>query len=104
MLKQGRVVALDTTSNLLARFSGHTLNLRLTNETELPEALCVRAIKSEGRWIFRLAGFDEIEPLLAAIRLAGCVIDDLQLTQTDLEDVFVGVMQGAAVSEGVEAR
>ena len=32
------------------------------------------------------------------------MIDDLQLTQTDLEDVFVGVMQGAAVSEGVEAR
>lgn len=105
MLKQGRVVALDTTSNLLARFSGHTLNLRLTNETGLPEALCARAIKSsEGSWIFRLAGFDEIEPLLAAIRLAGCVIDDLQLTQTDLEDVFVGVMQGAAVSEGGEAR
>ena len=100
MLKQGRVVALDTTTNLLARFSGHTLNLRLSNQAALPEALCARAIESEGGWIFRLAGFDEIEPLLADIRLAGCVIDDLQLTQTDLEDVFVGVMQGAAVSEG----
>lgn len=29
MLKAGRVVALDTTRNLLARFSGQTLNLRL---------------------------------------------------------------------------
>ena len=95
MLKQGRVVALDTTSNLLARFSGHTLNLRLRDEDKLPDAIRTRATKNEGCWVFRLAGFDEIEPLLAAVRLAGCVIDDLRLTQTDLEDVFVGVMQGA---------
>jgi ABC-2 type transport system ATP-binding protein len=53
-----------------------------------------RATQSDGAWVFRLAGFDEIEPLLAGIRQAGCVIDDLRLTQTDLEDVFVGVMQG----------
>ena len=95
MLKQGRVVALDTTSNLLARFSGHTLNLRLSEEEKLPEAIRTRATKNDGNWVFRLAGFDEIEPLLAEVRLAGCVIDDLRLTQTDLEDVFVGVMQGA---------
>jgi ABC-2 type transport system ATP-binding protein len=94
MLKQGRVVALDTTSNLLARFAGHTLNLRLTNEACLPEALRARATSNAGYWVFRLAGFDEIEYLLAGIRQAGCVIDDLRLTQTDLEDVFVGVMQG----------
>ena len=95
MLKQGRVVALDTTSNLLARFSGHTLRLRLLNDHDLPDALRVRATRSDGSWVFRLAGFAEIEPLLAEVRLAGCSIDDLRLTQTDLEDVFVGVMQGA---------
>ncbi|MBL0168958.1 MAG: ABC transporter ATP-binding protein [Propionivibrio sp.] len=104
MLKQGRIVALDTTSNLLARFTRHTLNLRLSNESGLPEALRARATSNEGTWVFRLAGFDEIEPLLAAIRQAGCTIDDLRLTQTDLEDVFVGVMQGADVREGVAAR
>lgn len=104
MLKQGRIVALDTTSNLLARFKRHTLNLRLSNESGLPEALRARATSNEGTWVFRLAGFDEIEPLLAAIRQAGCTIDDLRLTQTDLEDVFVGVMQGADVREGVASR
>ena len=98
MLKQGRVVALDTTSNLLARFSGHTLNLRLHNEQVLPKALRDRATQSNGNWIFRLAGFKEIEPLLAEIRQSGGVIDDLRLTQTDLEDVFVGVMQGVQAS------
>jgi len=104
MLKQGRIVALDTTSNLLARFTRHTLNLRLSNMAGLPEALRARATNIEGTWVFRLAGFDEIEPLLAAIRQAGCKIDELRLTQTDLEDVFVGIMQGADVRESVAVR
>lgn len=94
MLKQGRVVALDTTNNLLARFSSHTLSVRLAAGSVLPEALRARARAGEGSWLFRLAGFEELEPLLRAMREAACVIDDLRLAQTDLEDVFVGVMQG----------
>jgi ABC-2 type transport system ATP-binding protein len=104
MLKQGRVVALDTTSNLLARFAGHTLKLRLADDTLLPDDLLARATKSDGYLVFRLAGFDEIERLLAAVRIAGGVIDDLRLTQADLEDVFVGVMQGAALGEQAAVR
>jgi len=104
MLKQGRIVALDTTSNLLARFSGHTLNLRLVNGEELPDSLRSRATQNNGMWVFRLTGFDEIEGVLAEIRLAGCVIEDLRLSQTDLEDVFVGVMQGVDFIQGGEAR
>jgi len=102
MLKQGRVVALDTMSNLLARFSAHALSLRLSSGSVLPEALRQRATESEHGWRFRLSGFGEIEPLLATLRLAGCAFDDLRLTQTDLEDVFMGVMQGA--DEGAEAE
>ena len=102
MLKQGRVVALDTTSNLLARFAGHTLNVRLASDACLPAALRARATQNDGYFIFRLASFDEIEPLLAAIRVAGGVIDDLRLTQADLEDVFVGVMQGEQAREAVQ--
>jgi ABC-2 type transport system ATP-binding protein len=94
MLKQGRVVALDTTRNLLARFAGHTLTLRLKNTEKLPESLCAQAVQNGRDWVFRLTGFDEIEPLLATVRLSGALIDDLRLTQTDLEDVFVSVMQG----------
>ena len=94
MFKQGRIVALDTTRNLLARFSGHTLRLRLAHEERLPETLQAGASRDNGFWVFRLSGFDDIEPLLAGVRTSGCVIEDLRLTQTDLEDVFVGVMQG----------
>lgn len=98
MLKQGLVVALDTTANLLARRAGQTLTLRLGGAVALPPALRAGARESDGTWTFHLSGFGEIEPLLAAVRLAGCVIDDLRLTQNDLEDVFLGVMQtsGAA--------
>ena len=95
MLKQGRIVALDTTSNLLARFSGHTLSLRLADDGELPHAVGARATRGNGCWVFRLSSFEEIEPLLATIRESGLRIEDLRLTQTDLEDVFVSVMQGA---------
>ncbi|MEI7613926.1 MAG: ABC transporter ATP-binding protein [Betaproteobacteria bacterium] len=100
MLKNGRVVALDTTRNLLARFSGHTLSLRLANASRLPEELLSRATQSDRDFIFRLATFAEIEPLLASIRQSGAAIEDLRLTQTDLEDVFVSVMQGKPVHEG----
>lgn len=100
MLKQGRVVALDTTTNLLARYSGHTLNLRLAHGDRLPDVLRARATNRGMQWVFRLNGVDEIEQLLAEIRLSGCVLEDLQLTQTDLEDVFVSVMQGGAEEQG----
>ncbi|EXI85264.1 MAG: Daunorubicin/doxorubicin resistance ATP-binding protein DrrA [Candidatus Accumulibacter regalis] len=96
MLKAGRVVALDTTRNLLARFSGQTLNLRLAGPVQLPPVLRMRASESGGTWTFQLAGLDELEPLLAGLRVGGCVIEEMRLTQPDLEDVFLGVMQGSA--------
>ncbi len=95
MLKQGRVVALDSTRNLLARFAGQTLELRLAAPAALPPTLRARATASDGTWTFALASLLDIEPLLASLREAGCVIDDLRLTQTDLEDVFLGVMQNS---------
>jgi ABC-2 type transport system ATP-binding protein len=99
MLKQGRVVALDSTSNLLARFPGHTMSVTLANPGTLPDALRSRATQNNGRWLFRLTGFEEIEPVLHAMREAGCMIDDLRLAQADLEDVFVGVMQNETARE-----
>ena len=95
MLKQGQVVALDTTQNLLARFSGHTLNLRLQPGAVLPASLIARATAVNGGWSVRIAGFEEIEPVLAGLREGGCVLEDFQLAQTDLEDVFVRLMQRA---------
>jgi len=95
MLKQGRLVALDATANLLQRFSGHTLTLRLAAGQLLPETMAPRLLDRQGQLHrLRLAGVSELEPLLAELRLAGCQVEDLQLGAPDLEEVFVRLMRG----------
>jgi ABC-2 type transport system ATP-binding protein len=92
MLKQGRVVALDSTSNLLKRV--HHLFLRLRLVGELPAEL--RALEhgsAAAGHVLRLKAFDDVEQTLASIRKAGCRIEEMELMQPDLEDVFVDVMQ-----------
>ena len=102
MLKQGRIVALDSTRNLLERFAGHTLSLRLGDAEKLPAGLRARATPSEGYLNFLLSGYEDVEPVLAAVRAAGCTIQDMRMTETDLEDVFIGVMQGGNSGRGRE--
>ena len=71
MLKQGSVVALDSTRNLLDRYSGHTLSLRLVNGDDLPLSIRQQASLIGGYLNFHLASYDEVEPLLAAVRQSG---------------------------------
>ena len=93
MLKQGRIVALDTTANLLRRFSGHTLRLRLAGDVALPESLKKRVAGESGsEFAFALESCEEIEPLLAGLRESGCRIEDIEVGKPDLEEVFVRVM------------
>src|SRR5687767_7843713 len=54
MLKQGQVVALDTTQNLLARHSGCYVELRIDPD-RLPEALVSRVTDRMGGAAYRLA-------------------------------------------------
>jgi len=92
MLKQGRVVALDTTSNLLRRV--HHLFLRLRLDGELPTQLLPLEHGASGRGhLLKLKSYDEVEPALACIRNAGRRIEEMELAQPDLEDVFVDLMQ-----------
>ena len=93
MLKQGRIVALDTTVNLLRRFSGHTLRLRLAEGAVLPEALQARASGESGNELaFALERCEQIEDILHQLRVSGCRIDDVEVSKPDLEEVFVRVM------------
>jgi ABC-2 type transport system ATP-binding protein len=94
MLKQGRIVALDSTANLLAKNAGQTVTLRLAAGQQLPVALAAQAaVGEDGVCKLRLAAVDELEGLLATLRQNGCRIEDLRLEQVDLEEVFVRVMQ-----------
>ena len=92
MLKAGRVVALDSTRNLLASFSGLYLKLALEREA-LPEALAARLVGREGaRVTLRLDSYAEIEAVLAGLREAGVGVTEFELEQPDLEEVFMSVM------------
>jgi ABC-2 type transport system ATP-binding protein len=42
--------------------------------------------------VLRLKSYEEVEQILAGIRRAGCRIEEMELVQPDLEDVFVDVM------------
>ncbi|MCF8178807.1 MAG: ABC transporter ATP-binding protein [Sulfuritalea sp.] len=93
MLKDGRVVALDTTEKLLRRFSSHALRFR--TDDVVPTGLTNGATESGGWWSIPFDSFDEVEPLLVKIRSAGCGIESLEIGKPDLEEVFIRVMQGS---------
>ena len=94
MLKAGRIVALDRTADLLKRFSAGTLVLNLSGAT-LPPSLQSRLIPApvgDTRLHLEIGRYEEVESILAILREAGCVIDEMEIAHTDLEDVFVKMM------------
>ena len=92
MLKAGRIVALDTTANLLRRFSAHSLRLRIDGAP--PPGVLAGATENGGWWSVPFDGADQIEAILGRLRAAGSRVADLEIGKPDLEEVFVRVMQG----------
>ncbi len=90
MLKSGRVVALDRTSELLKTASSNVLRFKL--DSELPKVLADKA-RITGR-IVQFPAHDafEIENYLCAVREAGLHAQDVEIRKADLEDVFIDVM------------
>ncbi len=90
MLKTGRIVALDKTSDLLKNASSNVLRFKI--DSELPAHLLGKA-RVTGR-VVQLPAHDalEIEQYLTAVREAGLVAQDVEIRKADLEDVFLDVM------------
>ena len=99
MLKNGKVVALDRTDELLKAASSNVLRFKL--DATLPPALAAKA-RVTGR-IVQLPAHDalEIERHLAALREAGLNAEDVEIRKADLEDVFLDVMHANTVQETV---
>ena len=90
MLKHGKVVALDSTTELLKAASSNVLRFKL--DAELPPALAAQA-RVTGRIVqFPANDALEIERYLAAVREAGLSAQDVEIRKADLEDVFLDVM------------
>jgi ABC-2 type transport system ATP-binding protein len=101
MLKQGRVVALDRTSALLAGRASTMLQFK--TDHRLPAALAASA-RVTGRTVqLKAHGAAEVEALLATLRGAGVPVEDLEIGRADLEDVFLEIMHGvpAAAAQGI---
>ena len=90
MLKNGRMVALSRTSDLLKTATSNVLLFK--TDVALPPAMAAQA-RVTGR-IVQLPASDaaEIEHHLAALRQAGITPEDVEIRRADLEDVFLQVM------------
>jgi ABC-2 type transport system ATP-binding protein len=93
MLKQGRIVALDTTQNLLRRHSGCYVELRVDPD-RLPDRLEPRVVERREKGEYRLAmkSYDEVAELITSLRSAGVKVHELEVLHPDLEEVFVQIM------------
>ena len=91
MLKAGRVVALDSTQNLLSRFAGITCRLVAAR---VPASWQARIVRQDAA-VFHigLETYGELEGLLSELRAEAIAIDELAIEETDLEQVFLRIMR-----------
>ncbi|WP_029147957.1 ABC transporter ATP-binding protein [Methylophilus sp. 5] len=98
MMKQGRIVALDTTRALLKSHAAKQLCLRLSGT--LPSQLQPLLKQYHGdEVVLALSELTQVEMVLSVLREAKVDILDMQLQEVDLEDVFlnlVGKQSGGA--------
>jgi len=94
MLKQGKLVALDRTANLLSATA--STMLRFKTDQALPAEWAAQA-RVTGR-IVQIKARDaaEVERVLGGLRQSGVAIEDLEIGRADLEDVFIEIMQAGA--------
>jgi ABC-2 type transport system ATP-binding protein len=93
MMKQGEIVALDTTANLLNKLAGK--NLRLKLNAALPTTLLPLLKNGENDvYTLALSELSEVEFVMSELRKAKLNIEDMQLFEADLEDVFMSLVGG----------
>ena len=96
MLKQGQVIALEKTADLLRQASAKVL--RFKTDQALPDGLSAQA-RVTGRFV-QLPAHDaaEVERILATVREAGLLVEDIEISKADLEDVFLDLMTGTGAA------
>ena len=92
MMKQGEIVALDSTANLLNKFAGKKLRLTL-GDVALPDHIhSLLRHQEDGIFTFALSDMAQIEFVLSALKTANIKVLDMQLNEADLEDVFLSLV------------
>jgi ABC-2 type transport system ATP-binding protein len=92
MLRSGKVVALDTTKNLLKEFSAKNLKLRLDSKKlkNMPRHIKGINYELDGHWCtFKLKKISDIAIIIEKFRELNLEILDMETVDSDLEDVFL---------------
>ncbi len=101
MLKHGNIVALDSIRNLINGISGCSVRLRLLPDTLPPALQPLLSRREEEYYILALDEYSQLEHVMAALRIAGSQVLEMQVFQPDLEEVFVKIMGDVEVREAV---
>lgn len=92
MMKAGEIVALDTTNNLLNRLPNKNLRLKLAGGRLPVDLENISRAQDGDVYTLSIADVGQIEQVLASLRAANITIEDMQLLEADLEDVFVDLV------------
>ena len=94
MLKEGKIVALDSTKNLIGKMvAGKSVRLRLVPDKLPPTLQSLQISHHDGIAELRIENYAQVEFILSSLRVADIQILEMHLQQPDLEDVFVSIMR-----------
>lgn len=96
MLKAGRIIALDSTQNLIGKLAAvNSLRIRLLPD-HLPLALeQLKQSYFNGLYELRIDNYAQIEFILSVLRSENTHIQEMYLQQPDLEDAFVNLIRNS---------
>jgi len=94
MLKEGKIVALDSTQNLIGKMiAGKSVRLRLLPDKLPPVLQSLQISHHDGIAELKIENYAQVEFILSSLRSADIQILEMHLQQPDLEDVFVSIMR-----------
>ncbi len=92
MLKQGRLVALDTTRNLMRSVAALRLQVWVSPD-RLPSSLESGAVKgADGSFTIPLSRHADVADAVVALRSSGLEVSAMRILEPDLEEAFMRIM------------
>lgn len=96
MMKQGKIIALDHTHQLLKNHAAKQLQLTLSDA--IPDTLMPYVKQINGNvCVFNIADAHQVEVILSQLRQANVAVLEMQMQEVDLEDVFLNLVGSPAL-------
>lgn len=92
MMRSGKIVALDSTKNLLKQFASKNLKVRLhkNNFKKISKIIGMPNFEQNDDWyIFKLKKVSDASKIIEALNQSKIQILDMELIESDLEDIFL---------------